>query len=158
MGRKYKYSPKDKIQASQDYLSGRRSTKQICADLGIKMCIRDRVRELYASYVKNGVTKENILVGNGSSEFLGLIISDVINAGEKILTLSPECFCYEKYISLVNGEIIEYKCDKDGSFNIDDFIKLGKEEGVKLIMFSNPNNPTGHILTEEELSLIHIFL
>ena len=36
MGRKYKYSPKDKIQASQDYLSGRRSTKQICADLGIR--------------------------------------------------------------------------------------------------------------------------
>lgn len=36
MGRKYKYSPKDKIQAVQDYLSGRRSTKQICADLGIR--------------------------------------------------------------------------------------------------------------------------
>ena len=115
-----------------------------------------KVRELYASYVKNGVTKDNILVGNGSSEFLGLIISDVINAGEKMLTLSPECFCYEKYISLVNGEIIEYKCNKDGSLNIDDFIKLGKEEGVKLIMFSNPNNPTGHILTEEEIEKILI--
>lgn len=34
MGRKCKYSPEDKIQAAKDYLSGRKSTKEICNDLG----------------------------------------------------------------------------------------------------------------------------
>lgn len=33
---KFNYSPEDKIQAAKDYLSGRRSVKQICSDLGIK--------------------------------------------------------------------------------------------------------------------------
>ena len=36
MGRKCKYSPEDKIQATKDYLSGRKSTKEICNDLGIR--------------------------------------------------------------------------------------------------------------------------
>ena len=31
MGRKFKYSPEDKIQAAKDYLSGRKSTKEICS-------------------------------------------------------------------------------------------------------------------------------
>jgi transposase-like protein len=36
MGRKYKYTPEDKIQAVDDYLSGIKSIQQICTDLGIR--------------------------------------------------------------------------------------------------------------------------
>ena len=36
MGRKFKYSPEDKIQAAKDYLSGRKGTKEICSELGIR--------------------------------------------------------------------------------------------------------------------------
>ena len=36
MGRKFKYLPEDKIQAAKDYLSGRKSTKEICSELGIR--------------------------------------------------------------------------------------------------------------------------
>ena len=35
MGRKYKYTAEDKIQAVEDYLSGIKSIQQICIDLGI---------------------------------------------------------------------------------------------------------------------------
>lgn len=36
MGRKFKYLPEDKIQAAKDYLSCRKSTKEICSELGIR--------------------------------------------------------------------------------------------------------------------------
>ena len=36
MGRQYKYSFEDKIKAAKDYISGTRSCRQICLDLGIK--------------------------------------------------------------------------------------------------------------------------
>ena len=36
MGRKFKYSVEDKIQAAKDYLSGQKSIKQICSELGIR--------------------------------------------------------------------------------------------------------------------------
>ena len=36
MWRKFKYSVEDKIQAAKDYLSGRKSIKQICSELGIR--------------------------------------------------------------------------------------------------------------------------
>ena len=34
---------------------------------------------------------------------------------------------------------------------IDDFIAQGKEKGADLVIFSNPNNPTGHCLKKEEI-------
>ncbi|MBE6051301.1 MAG: aminotransferase class I/II-fold pyridoxal phosphate-dependent enzyme [Clostridium sp.] len=113
-----------------------------------------KVRALYADYVKNGIREDNILLCNGSSEILSFIIIDAIREGDKILTLSPECMEYEKYASFMKGEVIRYECEKDGAVNIDEFIKLGKEEGVNLVMFSNPNNPTGHALSLTEIEKI----
>lgn len=113
-----------------------------------------KVRTLYADYVKNGMKKENILLGSGTTEILSLIIMDVIGQGDKILTLSPECIEYEKYASFVNGEVVKYKCEKDGTVDIDEFINLGKSEKVNLVMFSNPNNPTGHVLSLVEIEKI----
>ena len=36
MGRKFKYTLEDKINAAKDYLSGRKTTKEICRELGIR--------------------------------------------------------------------------------------------------------------------------
>lgn len=49
MGRKYKYSPEDKIKAVKDYILGYRSAYQICMDLGIKYnCSRGGVVRTWA--------------------------------------------------------------------------------------------------------------
>lgn len=109
----------------------------------------ERLRELYGRYA--GVNKENVIVGNGSDEMLGMIISLFISEGKKLLTLSPDFSMYDYYVSRNNGEIIKFASNKDGSFKVDDFISYGKEKNVDLIMFSNPNNPTGYAISNFEL-------
>ena len=102
----------------------------------------ENLREAYSKYAK--VKKENIIAGNGSDEILNLVISKVISKGDKILTLSTDFVMYDFYTNINEGEVIKYKFNLDKGLNVDDFIKLGIENNVKLVLFSNPNNPTGY--------------
>ncbi|MGL4106478.1 histidinol-phosphate transaminase [Clostridium sp. LP20] len=107
------------------------------------------IKKAYAKYAE--VSEKNIIVGHGSDEMLGLIIASTITEGKKLLTLSPDFSMYDYYVSMNGGEVVKYKTDTDGSFKVEDFIELGKKENVDLVMFSNPNNPTGYALNCEEM-------
>lgn len=112
-----------------------------------------KLRSLYADYVE-GINEKNVLVGNGSDEMIGLVISSLIEPGKKVLMFSKEFSMYEYYTSVQGGEVIKYESEKDGKVDVDKFIELGKKEDVDFIIFSNPNNPTGKILTNEEIEKI----
>ena len=99
------------------------------------------IRELYAKYAE--VDSANIIVGNGSDEVLELIIGKVVKPESKILTLAPDFVMYDFFGKRFRGELIKYNIGSTMSFNVDEFINLGKENDVDIIIFSNPNNPTG---------------
>lgn len=112
----------------------------------------DALREAYSKYAE--VKQENIIAGNGSDEMLNLVISKIISQGNKILTLSTDFVMYDFYTNINEGEVIKYTFDLDKGFNIDDFINLALVNDVKLILFSNPNNPTGYGFTIKDIRQI----
>jgi histidinol-phosphate aminotransferase len=114
------------------------------------------IRELYANYANT--KSKNIIVGNGSDEVLELVIGKVINKGKKALTLGPDFVMYDFFVSRFGGELKKYEISKSMNFNIDEFIKIGKQENVDLIIFSNPNNPTGiGIELEDIIQILEAF-
>lgn len=114
------------------------------------------IKELYANYANT--KSKNIIVGNGSDEMLELAISKVIRPGKKALSLGPDFIMYDFLVSRFGGELATYDIGKSMDFNVYDFIKLGKQENVDLILFSNPNNPTGiGISVENIISLLEAF-
>ncbi|MEG0296520.1 MAG: histidinol-phosphate transaminase [Clostridium sp.] len=112
----------------------------------------NKLRELYAKYV--GVNKENLIAGHGSDEMLSLIISRYISKGKRLFTLAPDFSMYDFYVSLNEGEVIKYKTRDDGTFDVNNFIEYGIDNRVDLVMFSNPNNPTGNVVSIEDIELI----
>lgn len=112
----------------------------------------DKVREAYANTL--GLTKENLIVGNGSDEMINLVISKNISKGDKVLTLSPDFVMYDFYTYLNEGNLIKYNIDLKNGVNIDKFINKGLEEDVKVVMFSNPNNPTGYGFKIDEIKKV----
>ena len=52
-----------------------------------------KLRKAYSNYAN--IEPENIIVGNGSDEMLGMVIGSVINEGKKLLTLSPDFSMYD---------------------------------------------------------------
>lgn len=99
------------------------------------------IRELYANYANT--QGENIIVGNGSDEVLELVIGKVISEGKKALSIGPDFVMYDFFVSRFGGKLKTYEISKSMEFNVHEFIKIGKQENVDLIVFSNPNNPTG---------------
>ena len=99
------------------------------------------IKELYANYA--GTESKNIIVGNGSDEVIELAVSKIIKQGKKALSLGPDFVMYDFFVSKFGGELKTYDIGKSMNFNVEEFIELGKQENVDLIIFSNPNNPTG---------------
>lgn len=114
------------------------------------------IKKLYANYA--GAESKNIIVGNGSDEVLELVISNVISEGKKALSLGPDFVMYDFFVSRFGGELKTYEIGKSMNFNVEEFIGLGKQQNVDLIVFSNPNNPTGiGIELEDIIKILEAF-
>lgn len=100
------------------------------------------------------INEGNFIFGNGSDEMLGLVIGLNINEGKKLYTLTPDFSMYDYYTSFHGGDMVKYPIDLDKGFNVDDFIKKGKEDNVSIIIFSNPNNPTGTLVSKDDIKKI----
>ena len=101
-----------------------------------------------------GYEPKNITVGNGSSELLDLCVKTFVDKDETILSLDPTFSMYSIYAQVFSAKYIGAKADEDFKVNVDSIIKDIKENNPKLIILCNPNNPTGSVLTKEEVRKI----
>ncbi len=100
-----------------------------------------------------GCEKEQVIVGNGTTELISLVISVI--APKKALVLGPTYSEYERELSLVGGTVTEYCLKEADEFRLDvpDFLScLDADTGM--VILCNPNNPTSSALTREELAQI----
>lgn len=106
--------------------------------------------EAYASVM--GLKPSQLLAGNGSDQLLGYLIGTYLSKGKVLYTLKPDFSMYDYYASSYEADVCKYEMEPDGTYDIDDFIRNGK--GASMVMFSNPNNPTGHCLKISEVRKI----
>ena len=110
------------------------------------------LHSLYADIMN--VPSSWILSGNGSDQMLGFLIQYYLRENKTLYTLSPDFSMYDYYVGLNHSKIEKYETNQDGSFDVDAFISNGKDKKVDMILFSNPNNPTGHAITLCEMKKI----
>ncbi len=103
----------------------------------------------FASYYK--VNPDLVTAGNGSDELISIILNAFLMKGETMMTVSPDFSMYKFYSSIVEAGCIEYQKKPDLTIDADEMIALAKENKVKLILFSNPCNPTSLGLRREEV-------
>lgn len=99
-----------------------------------------------------GLTKENILIGNGSSE----IIEKLFYAfGGKNLTVvypQPSFSMYDIYAKAAEARSVTVELNReDYSLNIHNFVQKVNDSKAALAVVCNPNNPTGNALTLKEI-------
>lgn len=109
----------------------------------------EEVRSLYADYC--GVDLEKVLAGNGSDELIQIIINAFVGRDDKILTVKPDFSMYKFYTSIMEGRVVEVETDDDFRLDVDKFIEAAQEEKVRVIIFSNPCNPTGTVLPKSDI-------
>lgn len=110
--------------------------------------LAERLVNSFAEYY--GVNPEYVTAGNGSDELIFLIESAFLQKGGKMLVVAPDFSMYNFYSS-----ICEVKCESfikgdDLEIDVDALIDTVNSEGIDLVIFSNPCNPTGKGITRAE--------
>ncbi|MGI6212642.1 MAG: pyridoxal phosphate-dependent aminotransferase [Anaerovoracaceae bacterium] len=102
---------------------------------------------------------DQILVTAGASEALHDIWSALLNPGDEVLMPSPFYCCYREIITFNGGKMVEVPIiDESGQVRYDmDLFEQAVTDHTKMIIINSPNNPTGHIMTEEEIREIADF-
>jgi histidinol-phosphate aminotransferase len=106
------------------------------------------LREKLACKLK--VDKEMIIVGNGADDIIDLIGMAFINEGDEALTGETTFPAYETALKIMGGKLILIKL-KDFRFDLEEIAQRVNNK-TKIIFLCNPNNPTGTIVTKEEVN------
>lgn len=101
-----------------------------------------------------GLPKERILIGNGAIEIIETILGHCVN--QDIVMPIPTFSSYYDY-SMNRNTIIPYVLSDDNNYKIDTkkFIEFIKERTPEMVVLVNPNNPTGTLVSKNDVIKIH---
>ncbi len=100
------------------------------------------------------VGAEDILVTNGISEGLDMVISSIVEEGDEVLLPGPYYPPYASYVRLRGGTPVEFAVDlKNSTPDIDDIRSKITSKTVAICLIS-PNNPTGVVFNEKALKQV----
>ncbi len=99
-----------------------------------------------------GITKRNIVVGNGSTELMYLFAEVFLKDGDKVVMAAPTFGEYEGAVRKTGIMPTFVKLTKDFNIDLDAFKREMK--GAKLIFLCNPNNPTSKLIPQNTLTAI----
>jgi aspartate/methionine/tyrosine aminotransferase len=97
------------------------------------------------------VSADDILVTNGVSEALDMVMSSIVEEGDEVLLPGPYYPPYASYVRLHGGIPVEFAVDlKNSTPDIDDIKSKITKKTVAICLIS-PNNPTGVVFSEKSL-------
>lgn len=122
----------------------------------LRQAISDRLKK------KHGVeydSENQVIVTVGGSEAIDLAIRGMIDPGDEVLVVEPCFVCYAPLVELVGGVAVPVPTRLENNFKLTvDDLKDRVTDRTKLLILPFPNNPTGAIMTREDLEPIAEFL
>jgi aspartate aminotransferase len=113
-----------------------------------------QLRALVANdYPHMKLTPERVVITAGSQEALYLALMSLVDAGDEVLLPDPGFVAYPVIVRMAGGMPVFYKlpASKDFSFDAEDF-RQKLSPRTKVVVVISPSNPTGRVLSRDELA------
>ena len=95
---------------------------------------------------------KEILVTVGASEAVDLSLRALVNPGDEVLIPEPSYVCYSPITKLCGGVVVGIETRPEDGFKLTPAaLRAALTPKSKVLILSFPNNPTGAIMTREEL-------
>ncbi len=99
-----------------------------------------------------GVQIEDIIIGNGVSELIVMVMQGLLNNGDEVLVPAPDYPLWTAAVTLGGGTARHYLCDEQSGWMPDLADMRAKiTPQTRAVVVINPNNPTGALYSEEIL-------
>lgn len=92
-----------------------------------------------------------VTAGNGSDEIISVIMNAFLQKGDKILTLEPDFSMYRFYAEIAECDTVKYQKNENLDVDIDEVIRIANAQKVRIVIFSNPCNPTSRIIKKDDV-------
>lgn len=119
-----------------------------------------RLREEIARYLERRFSLRydpvtELLVTVGGSEAIDLAVRGVIDPGDEVIIPTPSFVCYAPLVTLAGGIPVEVETKEADEFKLTaDALRRALTPKTKLVILPFPNNPTGAILTRDDLAAL----
>lgn len=96
-----------------------------------------------------------VVVTVGGSEAIDLAIRALVNPGDEVLIVEPCFVCYKPIVELMHGVAVAIPTKEENRFKLTpQELREHITDKTKLLILPYPNNPTGGIMTREDLEAI----
>ena len=119
---------------------------------GLRKAVADNIKK------KHGIeycSENEIVITVGGSEAIDITLRGIIDPGDEVLVVEPSFVCYAPLVELAGGVAVPVPTKIENNFKLTVEDLQGKvTERTKLLILPFPNNPTGAIMTREDLEPI----
>lgn len=109
-------------------------------------------------YRKLGITLDtsDILITFGGSEALDILMRCILDPGDEVLVAEPFYPNYATFIKSAGGEIVPIPTKAEENYRHATYENYESRitSRTRAILITNPGNPTGNVLTQEELQIL----
>ena len=145
------------IPTPASFLEGARQLPRVLA-YSPSQGLDEAVDALKSYYEDRGIPlrRDQLLVTTGGSEAVFFAILAVTDPGDEILVPEPFYTNYNSYAAMARAKLVPIETRPETGFHLPgrDAIEAKITERTKAMLICNPNNPTGTVLTREELEML----
>ncbi len=117
--------------------------------------LRETIAEHISKTRRIDVDPAEVVVTPGAKPIMFFGILALVNAGEEVLNLNPGFPIYESVINFVGAKQVSIPLKEENDFRFDpEYVKEKITKKTKMIVLNSPENPTGGVLTKEDLQSV----
>ncbi len=119
-----------------------------------------KLREAISAYTERqtGIAYDpnnEVIVTVGGSEAIDLTVRTIVEPGDEVIIIEPSFVCYKPIVEMAGGTPVIIETKEEDNFKLTaDQLKNAITDKTKLLVLPFPNNPTGAIMTREDLEPI----
>jgi histidinol-phosphate aminotransferase len=115
-----------------------------------RLVVKERICQRHMTH---GFRREQVVLGNGSSELITLLVRALVAADEAVVFAWPSFLTYRLAAQVQGCTMRPVPLKDDATFDVDALIYAcaSTSPAAKLVFLTNPNNPTGTYLNTDEL-------
>ncbi len=120
--------------------------------------LREAICEYYHESYGVNINPGQVLVTSGTSPAMLLMMLAILEPGDEVILSNPHYACYPNFVEMAGGRVIEVKTYPDDGFQYrPEKIKDVLTKRTRGIVINSPSNPTGIVMTDQNLEDIAAF-
>jgi aspartate aminotransferase len=117
--------------------------------------LRQAIAQRYLEEDGIPLPESQILIAHGAKHAIHLYLQSLLQPGDEVIMLAPYWFAFPELIRLNGGKLVSIPANPEAEYALPiEALQKSITPKTKLLILSNPGNPTGKVYSKEELQAV----